>query len=104
MLTFLNQAPQHPLMVKERAGSSVRPLQLAYVLYGGRAAFERMVEIQAQFEADPVFDRFFCSCFPRIPISLHKGSTVVIVRNFSLYVGQSTPGPHLLTAVLESPV
>ncbi|CAN0142500.1 unnamed protein product [Ascophyllum nodosum] len=50
-------APQHPLIVKERAGSSVRPLQLAYVLYGGRAAFERMVEIQAQIEADPVFDR-----------------------------------------------
>lgn len=59
MSTFLYQAPQHPLMVKERAGSSVRPLQLAYVLYGGRAAFERMVEIQAQFEADPVFDRCF---------------------------------------------
>ncbi|CAM9403676.1 unnamed protein product [Scytosiphon promiscuus] len=44
-------------MVKERAGSSVRPLQLAYMIYGGRAAFERKTEIQAQMEADPTFDK-----------------------------------------------
>lgn len=50
--------PQHhPLMVKERAGSSVRPLQLAYMIYGGRAAFERKTKIQAQMEADPTFDK-----------------------------------------------
>ena len=47
----------HPLMVKERAGSSVRPLQLAYMIYGGRAAFDRKTEIQAQMEADPTFDK-----------------------------------------------
>ena len=51
------QAPQHPLMVKERTGSSVRPLQLAYMIYGGKAAFERMVDIQSEIEADPTFDR-----------------------------------------------
>eukprot|EP00752_Nemacystus_decipiens_P008875 g7920.t1 len=44
-------------MVKERAGSSVRPLQLAYMIYGGRAAFERKTEIQARMEADPTFDK-----------------------------------------------
>lgn len=44
-------------MVKERAGSSVRPLQLAYMIYGGRAAFERKTKIQAQMEADPTFDK-----------------------------------------------
>ena len=51
------QIPHHPLVVKERAGSSVRPLQLAYMIYGGRAAFERKTEIQAQMEADPTFDK-----------------------------------------------
>eukprot|EP00903_Cladosiphon_okamuranus_P010404 g9842.t1 len=51
------QQPHHPLMVKERAGSSVRPLQLAYMIYGGRAVFERKMAIQAQMEADPVFDK-----------------------------------------------
>ena len=54
---FAGGAQHHPLMVKERAGSSVRPLQLAYMIYGGRAAFERKTEIQAQMEADPTFDR-----------------------------------------------
>ncbi|CAM9612546.1 unnamed protein product [Ectocarpus sp. 12 AP-2014] len=49
--------PDHPLMVKERTGSSVRPLQLAYMIYGGREAFERMKEIQAEMEAEPVFER-----------------------------------------------
>lgn len=54
---FLWQRQHHPLMVKERAGSSVRPLHLAYMIYGGRAAFERKTAIQAQMEADPVFDK-----------------------------------------------
>lgn len=54
---YILQAPEHPLLVKERTGSSVRPLRLAYMLYDGKQAFERMVAIQAKIEADPTFDR-----------------------------------------------
>lgn len=54
-------------MVKERTGSSVRPLQLAYMIYGGREAFERMKEIQVEMEAEPVFDRYVGVCLVCFP-------------------------------------
>lgn len=69
-------------MVKERAGSSVRPLQLAYMIYGGRAAFERKTEIQAQMEADPTFDK--CAFISPAIACFYVSTVLVVVRSLLL--------------------